>query len=65
MASQVQIAKLALQHVGDRFDISSLTEVTPEAEQVNLIFNDTRDALLRQHPWNFAKKFSKYHGFSS
>lgn len=57
MASQVQIAKLALQHVGDRFDISSMTEVTPEAEQVNLIFNDTRDALLRQHPWNFAKKF--------
>tara|TARA_Y100000996_G_scaffold343063_1_gene280619 strand:- start:1491 stop:2108 length:618 start_codon:yes stop_codon:yes gene_type:complete len=57
MASQVQIAKLALQHVGDRFDISSLTEFTPEAEQVNLIFNDTRDALLRQHPWNFAKKF--------
>ena len=36
MASQVQIAKLALQHVGDRFDISSLTEFTPEAEQVNL-----------------------------
>ena len=57
MASQVQIAKLALQHVGDRFDISSLTEFTPEAEQVNLIFNDTRDALLRQHPWHFAKKF--------
>jgi len=57
MASQVQIAKLSLQHVGDRFDISSLTEFTPEAEQVNLIFNDTRDALLRQHPWNFAKKF--------
>tara|TARA_Y100000385_G_scaffold108512_2_gene112647 strand:- start:500 stop:1117 length:618 start_codon:yes stop_codon:yes gene_type:complete len=58
MASQVQIAKLALQHVGDRFDITSMTEVTPEAEQVNLVFNDVRDALLRQHPWNFAKKFT-------
>tara|TARA_R110002096_G_scaffold58166_2_gene146820 strand:- start:1351 stop:1941 length:591 start_codon:yes stop_codon:yes gene_type:complete len=58
MASEVQIAKLALQHIGDRFDISDLTESTPEAEQVNLIFVDTRDALLRQHPWNFAKKYA-------
>ena len=57
MASEVQIAKLALQHIGDRFDISDLEEDTPEAEQVNLIFTDTRDALLRQHPWNFAKKY--------
>tara|TARA_R110000744_G_scaffold240696_2_gene358087 strand:+ start:671 stop:1261 length:591 start_codon:yes stop_codon:yes gene_type:complete len=58
MASEVQIAKLALQHIGDRWDISDLTEATPEAEQVNLVFADTRDALLRQHPWNFAKKFT-------
>lgn len=58
MASEVQIAKLALQHIGDRWDISDLTEATPEAEQVNLVFDDTRDALLRQHPWNFAKKYA-------
>ena len=58
MASEVQIAKLALQHIGDRWDISDLDEDTPEAEQVKLVFDDTRDALLRQHPWNFAKKFA-------
>jgi len=58
MASQVQIAKLALQHIGDRYDISDLSEATVEAEQVNLIFEDTRDWLLRQHPWNFAKKYA-------
>jgi len=58
MASQVQIGKLALQHIGDRYDISSLDEATVEAEQVNLLFNDTRDWLLRQHPWNFAKKYA-------
>jgi hypothetical protein len=57
MASDVQIAKLALQHIGDRFDISALTEQSVEAEQVNLIFDDTRDWLLRQHPWNFATKY--------
>jgi hypothetical protein len=38
MASKVQIAKLALQHVGDRYDISDITEATPEAEQVNLLY---------------------------
>jgi len=58
MASQVQIAKLALQHLGDRYDISDLSEATVEAEQVNLIYEDTRDWLLRQHPWNFAKKYA-------
>jgi hypothetical protein len=56
MASKVQIAKLALQHIGDRYDISDITEATPEAEQVNLLFDDTRDALLRQHPWAFATR---------
>tara|TARA_R110000772_G_scaffold226148_1_gene336823 strand:- start:418 stop:1026 length:609 start_codon:yes stop_codon:yes gene_type:complete len=55
--SDVQIAKLALQHIGDRYDITSLDEATPEAEQINLVFNDVRDALLREHPWNFAKRY--------
>ena len=58
MPSKVQIAKLALQHVGDRYDISDITEATPEAEQVNLLYDDTRDALLRQHPWAFATKYT-------
>ena len=58
MASNVQIAKLALQHIGDRWDITALDDASPEAEQVSLIFDDTRDALLRAHPWGFAKKFT-------
>jgi len=58
MASETQIAKLALQHIGDRYDITDLSEESVEAEQVNLIFDDTRDAMLRQHPWGFAKKFA-------
>ena len=56
MATDVQIAKLALQHLGDRWDITSLSEATPEAEQVNLIFSDIRDQVLRSHPWKFAIK---------
>ena len=58
MSSKVQIAKLALQHVGDRYDISDINEATPEAEQVKLLYDDTRDALLRQHPWVFATKYA-------
>jgi len=58
MASKVQIAKLALQHIGDKYDITSLSEATPEAEQVNLVFDDVRDMTLRAHPWKFAVKYS-------
>jgi len=58
MASKVQIAKLALQHIGDRYDISDINEESVEAEQINLIFDDTRDELLRRYPWRFAKKYT-------
>ena len=55
--SEVQIAKLALQHLGDRYDITSLTEDGTEAEQVNLVFANVRDALIREHPWKFALRY--------
>jgi hypothetical protein len=58
MASNVQIAKLALQHIGDRYDISDLEEAGTEAEQINLVFDDTRKELLRSHPWTFANKYA-------
>ena len=58
MASQVQIVKLALQHIGDRFDISSIDEESVEAEQANLVYDDTRKELLRRYPWRFAKKYT-------
>ena len=55
--SDVQIAKLALSYIGDRYDITSLTEAGTEAEQVNLVFENARDALLAEHPWGFAKTY--------
>lgn len=58
MASEVQIAKMALAHIGDRYDISDLAEASVEAEQVSLVFDDARDMVLRRHPWGFAKKYS-------
>lgn len=58
MASEVQIARLALQNIGDRYDITSLNEASPEAEQVKLVFDDVRDMVLREHPWKFARKYA-------
>lgn len=52
------IGQLALQHLGDRFSITSLSDASTEAEQVNLVYEHARDATLRAHPWNFAKKWS-------
>lgn len=58
MSSEVQIARLALQHLGDRYDITSLNEASPEAEQVQLVFQNVRDMVLREHPWKFARKYA-------
>jgi hypothetical protein len=58
MSSEVQIARLALQNIGDRYDITSLNEASPEAEQVKLVFDNVRDMVLREHPWKFARKYA-------
>lgn len=57
--TDVQIAKLALNHLGDRYDITTLSEQSPEAEQVNLVFDNVRDALIRQYPWTWSLRYSK------
>jgi hypothetical protein len=55
--SDVQIARLALQHIGDRYDINSLDEASPEAEQVSLVYDNVRDATQREHPWTFCTSY--------
>lgn len=53
--TEVSIANSALIKVGaDR--ISSLTEDVRSAVLINAIFDQMRDAVLRDHPWNFAEK---------
>ena len=53
MASTVEICNIALSNLGDQL-ITSLTEANARARACNLRFNDTRDAVLRSHPWNCA-----------
>lgn len=57
MTSEVSIAKQALLNLSDRFDLDTLKDKTPEAEAIALVFDDTRDAVLRAHPWKFAKTY--------
>lgn len=47
MTSVVQIAKMALSHLGKNWDISALTEASEEARQCNLHYEPARDAALR------------------
>jgi len=55
VASQVQIANLALNIIGAD-PILAFTDDNERARAINLIYTDTRDAELRAHPWNFAIK---------
>lgn len=56
MASAVTICNRALQAIGTRTSIASLTEQSVEARNCNLIYDDTRDEVLQMAYWNFAQK---------
>ena len=59
MASNLQICNLALSHIGSRAFIQDLSSDTSvEARYCNLLFDDARQAVLRDapHGWGFAYK---------
>lgn len=56
MFSATAIANLALSKLGDEGEISSLDEDSRAARAVNGCFAMMRDAVLRDHPWNFATR---------
>ncbi|WP_415718287.1 hypothetical protein [Maridesulfovibrio sp.] len=51
--SEVKICNLALRKLGARL-IESLSDTSQEAVTCNLFYEQVRDAVLREHPWNFA-----------
>jgi hypothetical protein len=55
MPSVIKICNLSLAHIGQG-SINDINEASPQAEQCRLFYDSTRDALLRQFPWNFATK---------
>lgn len=55
MASKIEICNFALGYIGKQ-SIAALTENTESARRVNQFYDVTRDAVLRDYPWAFAKK---------
>jgi len=55
MASETSICNLALTGLGDS-QILTIDEDSAGAIACKAIFNDMRDEVLREHPWNFAIK---------
>ncbi|WP_031479366.1 hypothetical protein [Maridesulfovibrio frigidus] len=53
--SEVKICNLALRKLGARL-IESLSDSSQEAVTCNLFYEQVRDAVLRDHPWNFAAR---------
>lgn len=51
MASKVGICNIGLRALGEK-RISSLTEGNPAARACNSAYDDVREAVLRDHPWN-------------
>lgn len=54
MASQTDIANLALAHVGDHVITSIDDADDAAARKMKAAWDITRDAVLADHPWNFA-----------
>jgi hypothetical protein len=56
MTDLVRICNMALNRIGARASISSLAEVSTEAAACASMLDEARDATLRAHDWNFARR---------
>ena len=56
MASEVDVANLALSFVGVTAGINALTDDSAQAYQCNLWIDQSREILLRAHNWTFSTK---------
>jgi len=54
MASIVEICNMGLTLIGDQ-TIDALSDSNDRATVATLFYSDTKDAVLRAHPWGFAK----------
>jgi len=55
VSSQVQICNLALGYIGHANTIQSLSENSTAAIRCNLVYEQSRDSLIRSFDWNFAR----------
>lgn len=55
----VSVYNMALAAVGTRARVQSISEVSPEAEQCSLWYEEVRDLVLRTAPWNSASAYRR------
>ena len=53
--NDTELCNLALAEIGDSYNITDIQESSPQAGICKRFYASTRDALLREHPWNFAR----------
>lgn len=53
--NDTELCNLALAEIGDSYNITSIDEISPQAGICKRFYDSTRDALLREHPWSFAR----------
>lgn len=58
MTAEVDIANRSLSSIGTRSTIASLDENSNEAIQAKLLFDPTRDEIMRLAPWNCSTNFA-------
>lgn len=56
MVSVISICNTALSRLGQTDPITALSEASEAARQCNLLFEQSRDAVLREFPWAFANR---------
>lgn len=61
MAGIVEICNMGLVLIGDE-KIDNLTDDNDRARVANLFYANTRDAMLRMHPWGFSKTWADLAG---
>ncbi|TAJ26825.1 MAG: hypothetical protein EPO67_17950, partial [Reyranella sp.] len=54
--AEVDLCNRALSRLGTRATIAAFSENSTEARTVSIWYAATRDALLRAHDWNFARR---------
>lgn len=56
MASVVDIYNLALYRIGNSATVASTSDQSAEARACNAFYEQSRDFMLRDYPWNFARR---------
>lgn len=58
VTSANDVVNLALGYLGEAPVSDYTTDTEPAAEAANRVFDETRDKVLRSHPWSFATRVS-------